>query len=323
MVKQRRSSYRIKRQTERGTELLDINNAATGNELDHKGDPITYSITGGNNNDLFSINQHGIISFTKDKQYQRELDSVHPLTIQGASKNHNNPSIIEAVIVFKKRQKLSCDDKSRANSLKSDQWIGSRCSDSLEGDTDANVLRGKQGDDRIKPKAGDDLVKANPGEDTVRGGRGDDTCGGGQGSDHLRGNQGQDLLRGKRDDDQLRGGQGGDTLRGGSGDDDLSGNNGNDHLNGKRDNDKLNGGDGDDSLIGGTGADRFVLSTGNDTITDFDPEQGDQLVIDPDLTLSFQQDGNHLLLLDDANSIQTTLLNTTLDQLLIAHPDLA
>ena len=73
----------------------------------------------------------------------------------------------------------------------------------------------------------------------------------------------------------------------------------------------------------GAGADRFVLSTGNDTITDFNPNQGDQLVIDPDLTLSFQKDGDHLLLLDDANSINTTLRNTSLDQLLTAHPELA
>ena len=85
----------------------------------------------------------------------------------------------------------------------------------------------------------------------------------------------------------------------------------------------LRGGSGDDTLIGGSGSDRFVLSTGNGTITDFDPEQGDQLVIDQDLTLSFNQDGKHLLLLDDTHSIHTTLLNTTLDQLLIAHPELA
>ena len=80
---------------------------------------------------------------------------------------------------------------------------------------------------------------------------------------------------------------------------------------------------GDDTLIGGSGADRFVLSTGNDTITDFNPEQGDQLAIDPALTLSFQQDGDHLLLLDDTHSIQTTLRNTTLDQLLTAQPEFA
>ena len=73
----------------------------------------------------------------------------------------------------------------------------------------------------------------------------------------------------------------------------------------------------------GAGADRFALSTGKVTITDFNPNQGDQLVIGPDLNLSVQQDGDHLLLLDDANSINTTLRNTTLDQLLIAHPELA
>ena len=88
-------------------------------------------------------------------------------------------------------------------------------------------------------------------------------------------------------------------------------------------NNSLSGGSGGDTLIGGSGSDRFVLSTGNDTITDFKYKQGDQLAIDPDLNLSVQQDGDHLLLLDDANSINTTLRNTSLDHLLAAHPELA
>ena len=67
----------------------------------------------------------------------------------------------------------------------------------------------------------------------------------------------------------------------------------------------------------------YVTTSGNDTITDFKYKQGDQLDIDSDLDLSVQQDGDHLLLLDDANSIHTTLRNTTLDQLLAAHPELA
>ena len=93
--------------------------------------------------------------------------------------------------------------------------------------------------------------------------------------------------------------------------------------NGNMGKDRLQGKRGEDTLIGGSGADQFVLSTGNDTITDFEPKQGDQLAIAPNLDLSFKQDDNHLLLLDDTHSIHTTLRNTTLDQLLIAHPELA
>ena len=88
-------------------------------------------------------------------------------------------------------------------------------------------------------------------------------------------------------------------------------------------NNSLSGGSGGDTLIGGSGSDRFVLSTGNDTITDFDPEQGDQLVVTGNLDLSFKHGSGHLLLLDEVHSIHTTLLKTTLDQLLIAHPELA
>ena len=48
----------------------------------------------------------------------------------------------------------------------------------------------------------------------------------------------------------------------------------------------LRGGSGCGTLIGGSGSDRYVLSTDNDTITDFDPEQGDQLVITSSIDLS-------------------------------------
>ncbi|MGJ5630951.1 M10 family metallopeptidase C-terminal domain-containing protein [Nostoc sp. CALU 1950] len=61
---------------------------------------------------------------------------------------------------------------------------------------------------------------------------------------------------------------------GGSGDDSLSGNS---------QNNRLEGGEGDDTLTGGAGADTFVfngISEGIDTITDFNPLEGDKIQID-------------------------------------------
>ena len=40
------------------------------------------------------------------------------------------------------------------------------------------------------------------------------------------------------------------------------------------------GGDGDDLLTGGEGANRFVCGGGNDTITDFNPAEGDTKTAD-------------------------------------------
>jgi Ca2+-binding RTX toxin-like protein len=40
------------------------------------------------------------------------------------------------------------------------------------------------------------------------------------------------------------------------------------------------GGDGDDLLTGGKGANRFVCGGGNDTITDFNPAEGDTKTAD-------------------------------------------
>ena len=92
---------------------------------------------------------------------------------------------------------------------------------------------------------------------------------------------------------------------------------------GERGDDSLDGGGGNDTLIGGAGADRFSLSPGKDVISDFNPDQGDRIDIDPDIDLSIKQKGKHLHLLDDDNSMHTTLVNTSLDQLHDAHPDLA
>lgn len=59
----------------------------------------------------------------------------------------------------------------------------------------------------------------------------------------------------------------------------LYGLEGDDTLIGNRYNDTLIGGAGRDTLTGGGGADLFVLEGGPDRITDFNPDQGDMLVI--------------------------------------------
>ena len=61
----------------------------------------------------------------------------------------------------------------------------------------------------------------------------------------------------------------------------------NDTLVGTEGDDTLNGLGGDDVLTGGAGADEFVVGAGNDTITDFDPEEGDDIYTAEDVDVDF------------------------------------
>lgn len=75
--------------------------------------------------------------------------------------------------------------------------------------------------------------------------------------------------------DKITGTNGGDTLNGTPDSDELRGHSGDDVIFGNEGDDKIFGGKGDDRLSGGSGADRFDCGPGTDTITDFNPEEGD------------------------------------------------
>ena len=100
---------------------------------------------------------------------------------------------------------------------------------------------------------------------------------GGDGMDWLEGRGGNDFIYGGNDADTLFGQQDHDLLSGDQGNDFLGGGEGNDKLFGGADNDFLSGGLGDDVLTGGTGNDKFLVSEGRDSITDFNPYEGDKI----------------------------------------------
>ena len=156
----------------------------------------------------------------------------------------------------------------------------------LTGSADDDTLSGRAGDDVLLGNAGDDTLDGDGGDDTLYGGDDDDTLSGGGGNDVLYGDDedsgaasGDDLLDGGSGDDTLYGDGGDDVLEGGADDDTLYGGSGNDDLYGDGGDDVLEGGSGADSLTGGAGADTFVFAAahGADTITDFTPEEGDQI----------------------------------------------
>ena len=112
---------------------------------------------------------------------------------------------------------------------------------------------------------------------------------------NLAGSDHNDVLAGDSRDNVLFGGDGNDKLYGGpgGGDDYLSGEEGDDALYGGIGDDFLVGGPGADRLVGGQGADGFRFEPGdtgdiNDVITDFNPAQGDRIVLSGYAETSFQ-----------------------------------
>ena len=105
--------------------------------------------------------------------------------------------------------------------------------------------------------------------------------------DVMSGNGGDDIIRGAGGNDRIYGGNGNDRLFGDEGNDFLQANDGNDAVEGGAGNDSVRGSAGIDTLTGGAGADWFVFdyagdsnaAKGIDTITDFNPAEGDMINI--------------------------------------------
>lgn len=199
-----------------------------------------------------------------------------------------------------------------------------------------NTSGQQQGDDFLNGGDGNDILDGDGGNDTLIGGNGNDILRGGinfssficppsiGGSSGCYDGSGNDYLSGGAGDDRLTGNGGNDTLMGGEGQDNLAGNDGNDRLVGNAGNDDLSGGYGSDTLTGGSGADTFrfqftntsnggayivydfaIPESGTDTLDDFNPEEGDQIIISgPDLfsASDFQYNSNTGALLFDDNS---------------------
>lgn len=148
--------------------------------------------------------------------------------------------------------------------------LGPGAPDTGQGQT---YLRGEAGNDRIQGGSGFDDAHGNSGDDTVSGGASGDWVVGGQGNDALFGDDGDDLCYGQLGSDTIDGGAGHDAVVGGQANDVLFGGAGNDFITGDR---------GDDVLIGGAGADIFHTNNvaGIDRVDDFNPAQGDRVLVD-------------------------------------------
>ena len=132
---------------------------------------------------------------------------------------------------------------------------------------------------------GDDLISAGDRKGYVSAGAGNDVIEGGSRAQLLLGDDGDDFIRGRGGRDELRGGKGAD---------------------------QLNGGPGDDLIVGGRGADSFRISKGDDRITDFDPLEGDVLVLPAGLETTLTLAVSGVLLTSDRGT--TLIEGLTLEQ---------
>jgi Ca2+-binding RTX toxin-like protein len=93
--------------------------------------------------------------------------------------------------------------------------VGSKQADALQGRAGADTLIGKKGADTLNGSAGNDLLDGGKGNDTLFGGGNDDQLVGGKGNDTLNGGLGNDTLLGGKGADILNGGAGADFMDGG------------------------------------------------------------------------------------------------------------
>jgi Ca2+-binding RTX toxin-like protein len=190
---------------------------------------------------------------------------------------------------------------------------GSGGPDILDGLTGNDTIVSADGDDRIRGLDGNDSIDAGAGNDDANGNQGADTVHGGDGADFVRGGQGNDLVFGDAGDDpHVNGNIGDDIVHGGDGNDTVFGGQGNDQIFGDAGDDQLSGDLGDDTMTGGPGADRFMFraGSGHDTVADFNPAEGDRIVLPTGTAFNVVDVGGQAVL-DLGGGDQLTLAGVT------------
>ena len=250
---------------ENQTSAIDVD--AT-DDNDSEGSGLTYSLSGGDDSALFSIDTNtGIVTFNSAPDFETpgDANTDNDYEFQVTVTDSTGLTDVRDITVTV----TDIDESNNGGTID-----GTGNNDTLNGSSGDDTIRGFGGSDEIFGNAGNDSLIGNGGEDTLNGDAGNDTLSGGGGNDTLNGNAGDDRLVGQNGNDVLFGGEGSDTLVGNDGDDTLNGDAGNDRLIGRSGNDVLVGGEGSDTLIGsgdndtlsgGLGFDRLTGGNGADT----------------------------------------------------------
>ncbi|MDT0507339.1 SdiA-regulated domain-containing protein [Novosphingobium sp. MMS21-SN21R] len=251
--------------TENGTAVTTVSAA------DDVMDTVTYSITGGADAALFSIDAAtGALSFVAAPNFEAATDAdvnnVYDVNVTASDGSLVDTQSISVTV---------------SDVLDTGAFTGTARSDTFTAPNDFDyTIRGLAGNDLLTGNNGDDVIDGGLGNDVISGAAGNDNLEGGVGNDIIDGGEGIDVLSGSAGNDQLSGGNGADVLNGGGGLDVLNGGIGAD---------VLTGGAQRDTLIGGDGTDQFVLDDKqllDDVITDFTIGE-DKIVLDTSAFAAF------------------------------------
>ncbi|HSH04226.1 MAG TPA: cadherin domain-containing protein, partial [Anaerolineae bacterium] len=211
-----------------------------------EGDGLTYSLSGGEDQGLFTINATtGVLSFLSAPDFEQPLDV-----------GNDNGYGVEVTLTD-------------AGGLSTAQLFNITVTDVNDPTPFDDILIGTAGTDTIRALGGNDVVRGLGGDNRLFGQAGNDTLIGGTGNDLLDGGDDNDRLFGQSGSDTLIGGTGDDLLDGGADSDRLFGGSGRDILVGGRGNDRLDGGPGNDVITTGAGRDLIVIrqNDGFDRVT--------------------------------------------------------
>jgi Ca2+-binding RTX toxin-like protein len=174
---------------------------------------LTYSILGGADSALFTINSStGALSFLAAPDYENPTDAgannVYDVTVRASDGTLFDDQAI-AVTVTNVNEAPASDPN--------DYDTGTN--PALDNNSYNFIPGTANADDLTSPTLGKSAMYGRQGDDKLTGGNGADYLYGGSGNDRLYGMNGPDHLFGGSDDDILVGGSGNDTLTGGFGND--------------------------------------------------------------------------------------------------------
>ncbi len=243
---------------------------------DPESDSFAFSITGGADQGLFTINPNtGALAFLASPDFETPLDAnpdnVYLLDVTatdqfGAASTQNIQvtvtDLVEPGVIVN-------------GTIRNDVLTGSTGADTLNASVGNDRISGGDGNDSILGGTGNDTVDGGNGNDSLSGGSGNDSIGGGLGddsvngggnNDHIDAGSGDNVVLGEGGNDTVFAGDGNDSIDGGAGYDVLTAGNGNNTVVGDDGNDTLAAGSGNDLVLGGDGADRLSSGDGDDTL---------------------------------------------------------
>jgi len=159
---------------------VDENTTAVANitATDVDDDPLTYSITGGVDQTLFSIDAStGALSFKTAPDYENPGDSDQDniYLVQVTVSDGNGGTVSQGYVITV--------NKILEGTAESDTLIGGSGNDTIYSYEGSDTLEGGAGSDTLYGGADNDTLKGGPGNDILDGGTGKDTLTGGDGKD--------------------------------------------------------------------------------------------------------------------------------------------